>query len=212
MRMDADTTKGKDGYETILSAFSEGKADILVGTQMIVKGHDFGNVTLMGVLMADMSLGISEYSAAERTLQLLAQAAGRAGRDRYPGKVIIQTYRPEHYALQYAAKQDYPAFFEEEMRYRKLFGYPPVWGLLKVLGLSTDEKKLSDAMTQLGEVLKQDGVTVLGPAPDYLRYIKDTYREVLFVKSPDRELLRRLRENAETYSFEDVSLQFESSE
>ena len=100
----------KDGYDTILSSFSEGKADILVGTQMIVKGHDFGKVTLMGVLLADLSLGVSEYSAAERTFHLLAQAAGRAGRDKLPGRVVIQTYRPDHYALLCAAAQDYPEF------------------------------------------------------------------------------------------------------
>lgn len=211
MRMDADTTKGKDGYETILTAFSEGKADILVGTQMIVKGHDFGNVTLMGILMADMSLGAAEYSAAERTFQLLAQAAGRAGRDRLPGKVVIQTYRPEHYALQSAAAQDYREFYRQEIVFRKLSQYPPCSRLLKVLGLSRDEQRLVETMKRLAE-FSADGVTVLGPAPDYVRYAMDIFREVLYFKCPDRERLKQIKDILETQAGEGVSLQFEFSD
>lgn len=209
MRMDADTTKGKDGYDKILSAFSEGKADILVGTQMIVKGHDFGKVTLMGVLLADLSLGVSEYSAAERTFHLLAQAAGRAGRDRLPGRVVIQTYRPDHYALLCAAEQDYPAFFKQEIAYRRMLGYPPCACLLKVLGLSKQEKALSDAMKELAAAAAGPGVTVLGPAPDSIRYMQDTFREVLYCKAAKRDVLKQVKDRLEQHSFEGVSVQFE---
>ena len=211
IRMDADTTKGKDGYESILSAFSEGKADILVGTQMIVKGHDFENVTLMGVLMADMSLGVSEYTAAERTFHLLAQAAGRAGRAGYPGKVIIQTYRPEHYALRYAAAQDYPAFYQQEIRYRRAAKYPPCSFLLKVLGLGKDESRLEDAMNQLCILAKGDGITTLGPAPDYVKYVNDIFRKVLYVKCDDRDCLKACKDRLEQCSFDGISIQFEFS-
>ncbi len=212
MRMDADTTKGKDGYETILSSFSEGKADILVGTQMIVKGHDFGNVTLVGVLLADLSLGVSEYSAAERTFHLLAQAAGRAGRDRLPGKVIIQTYRPEHYALQCAAAQDYPAFYKQEISYRRISKYPPCAKMLKVLGLSKDEETLKEAMQELAGKATAGDITVLGPAPDYVRYVQDTFRMVLYCKAEYREVLKLLKDDLEEIVREGVSIQFEFSD
>ena len=126
LRMDADTTRRKDSYERILSAFADEEADILVGTQMIVKGHDFPGVTLVGVLAADLSLNRNDYRAGERTFQLLTQAAGRAGRGERPGEVVIQTYQPEHYSVVYAAKQDYRGFYGEEIAYRGLVGYPPV--------------------------------------------------------------------------------------
>ena len=115
LRMDADTTKSKDSYEKILSQFANEEADILVGTQMIVKGHDFPKVTLVGVIAADMSLHVGDYRAAERTFQLLTQAAGRAGRSTLPGEVVIQTYQPDHYAVVHAANQDYEGFYEEEI-------------------------------------------------------------------------------------------------
>lgn len=212
MRMDADTTKGKDGYETILSAFAEGKADILVGTQMIVKGHDFGNVTLVGVLAADLSLGVSEYSAAERTFHLLAQAAGRAGRDRLPGQVVIQTYRPDHYALIAAAAQDYRMFYAQEIRFRKLANYPPCAGMLRVLGLGKDEAALNEAMKTLAEAVKTNGVTVLGPAPDGMRYAMDIFRTVLYVKAPGKDALIMVRDRLEQIVPEGITLQFEFSE
>lgn len=132
LRMDFDTTRQKDSYEKILSAFANREADILVGTQMIVKGHDFPYVTLVGVLAADLSLHVPDYRAAERTFQLLTQAAGRAGRGKYPGEVVIQTYQPEHYSIRTAKEQDYQAFFEQEISFRKLLRYPPVWNMLVV--------------------------------------------------------------------------------
>ncbi len=126
LRMDMDTTrKERCTYEKILSAFANEEADVLVGTQMIVKGHDFPNVTLVGVLAADMSLYTDDYRSGERTFQLLTQAAGRAGRGMREGEVVIQTYHPEHYAIKAAAAQDYEAFYEQEIRYRELLGYPP---------------------------------------------------------------------------------------
>ena len=123
LRMDADTTSGKGGHEAILSAFAGGQADILIGTQMIVKGHDFPNVTLVGVLAADLSLHGASYDATERTFQLLTQAAGRAGRGRLPGQVVFQTYSPEHYSVRMAAGQDYEGFYREELPYRRLLHY-----------------------------------------------------------------------------------------
>ena len=130
--MDMDTTKKKDSHEQILSAFANEEADILVGTQMIVKGHDFPKVTLVGALAADMSLYTDDYRSGERTFQLLTQAAGRAGRGDRPGEVVIQTYDPEHYAIEASAAQDYEAFYEKEIRYRSLMGYPPVENLIYV--------------------------------------------------------------------------------
>ena len=124
--MDMDTTKEKDGHEKILSAFADGEADILIGTQMIVKGHDFPNVTLVGILAADLSLYADDYRASERTFQLLTQAAGRAGRAEVPGEVVIQTYDPDHYCIRTAAAQDYERFYEEEIGYRMVAGYPPL--------------------------------------------------------------------------------------
>ena len=136
--MDMDTTRQKDGHEKILSAFANGEADVLVGTQMIVKGHDFPNVTLVGVLAADMSL-YSNGMVPGSALQLLTQAAGRAGRGQKEGEAVIQTYTPTHYSIVTAAAQDYEAFYEEEIRYRQIMGYPPVENLLAVLVSCEDE-------------------------------------------------------------------------
>ena len=132
LRMDLDTTREKDGHEKILSAFANGEADILIGTQMIVKGHDFPNVTLVGILAADLSLHASDFRAAERTFQLLTQAAGRAGRGDLPGRVVIQTYDPEHYSIQAASEQDYEAFYRQEIAFRAIGGYPPAGGMLAI--------------------------------------------------------------------------------
>ena len=156
LRMDADTTKTKESYGKILSAFADEKADILVGTQMIVKGHDFPNVTLVGILAADLSLNQNDYRAGERTFQLLTQAAGRAGRGDKPGEVVIQTYQPDHYSIRYAAKQDYKGFYEEEITYRDFMQYPPVSHMLAVLITSREQeqgealsRKMADTVNQL---------------------------------------------------------------
>lgn len=149
LRMDADTTRTKESYESILTAFSNGEADILLGTQMIVKGHDFPNVTLVGILAADLSLHICDYRASERTFQLLTQAAGRAGRGSSPGAVVIQTYAPEHYSVVHAANQDYLGFYEEEILYRELMGYPPASHMMVVLAASPDEERAGQLALEL---------------------------------------------------------------
>ena len=137
--MDADTTGGKEGHDRILKQFAAGEADILVGTQMIVKGHDFAKVTLVGILAADLSLNVGDYRAAERTYQLLAQAAGRAGRGDLAGEVVLQTYQPEHYSITCAADQNYVQFYKQEILMRQMLQYPPVSHILGVLVLSKDE-------------------------------------------------------------------------
>ncbi len=164
LRMDGDTTKQKGSFEKILSAFAEGEADVLLGTQMIVKGHDFPNVTLVGVLAADLSLNDSDYRAGEKTFQLLTQAEGRAGRGTLPGEAVVQTYRPEHYSIQQAAKQDYEAFYEEEILYRELLEYPPAGHMLTILVVSKDEKRCKGLAVRLA---KEAGayVHVIGPTP-----------------------------------------------
>ncbi len=161
LRMDADTTKTKDSYQKILSAFSNEEADILIGTQMIVKGHDFPKVTLVGVLAADMSLYANDYRAAERTFQLLTQAAGRAGRGELAGKVIVQSYQPDHYAIQTAARQDYGAFYDEEIAYRRLLAYPPVAHMMAVQITSKSEEAGITFSNKLRTILEQPVVPFL---------------------------------------------------
>jgi len=195
LRMDADTTKQKDSYEKILSAFANREADILVGTQMIVKGHDFPDVTLMGILAADMSLSVGDFRCAERTFQLLTQAAGRAGRSNKPGQVVIQTYQPDHYAVVYAAKQDYPGFYKEEITFRSLMDYPPACHMLWVLATSYDEKRGLDLATGLAKQIKErySGVPVIGPAPAGIGKINDAYRFQFYVKCTDEEKLNEMK-------------------
>lgn len=152
LRMDADTTRTKDSYEKILSAFMGGEADVLIGTQMIVKGHDFPRVTLVGVLAADLSLSVGDYRAGEKTFQLLTQAVGRAGRGTLPGEAVIQTYQPEHYAVVHAVAQNYEGFYGEEIIYREMMGYPPVSHMLAVQIFSKNEergRRLADALAKL---------------------------------------------------------------
>ena len=160
LRMDADTTRRRGDYDRILSAFANEEADILIGTQMIVKGHDFPRVTLVGVLCADLSLYGSDYRAAERTFQLLTQAAGRAGRGDEEGEAIIQTYRPDHYAVRYAAAQDYQGFYEEEMQYRQLLQYPPAAHMLAVQLQSKDEDSALRAAGAIRALLDENAAGV----------------------------------------------------
>ena len=155
LRMDYDTTRAKDAYEKILQAFSNHEADILIGTQMIVKGHDFSNVTLVGVLAADMSLHVNDFHAAERTFALLTQAAGRAGRGKLPGNVVIQTYDPDHYAIRTAKEQDYEAFYDKEIEYRRLMNYPPVWNMLLVHVTSPDESECGSMAQRVYDIAAQ---------------------------------------------------------
>lgn len=196
LRMDGDTTKQKGSFEKILSAFAEGEADVLLGTQMIVKGHDFPNVTLVGVLAADLSLNDSDYRAGEKTFQLLTQAEGRAGRGTLPGEAIIQTYRPEHYSIQQAAKQDYEAFYEEEILYRELLEYPPAGHMLTILVVSKDEKRCKGLAVRLA---KEAGacVRVIGPTPAAVSKVKDYYRYMIYLKSLKEEPIRQAKERLE---------------
>ncbi len=189
LRMDGDTTKKKDSYERILAAFGGGEADVLIGTQMIVKGHDFPNVTLVGVLAADLSLGAHDFRCGERTFQLLTQAVGRAGRGELFGEAVIQTYQPEHYAVIYAAAQDYGGFYGEELLYREMSGYPPVSHMLavQVYGKSEDcakqlAKRLSDMVKSIEGDGGSRGVQVIGPAPASIGRINDVFRFVFYVK------------------------------
>ena len=218
LRMDMDTTKKKDSHEKILSAFAAEEADILIGTQMIVKGHDFPQVTLVGILAADMSLYSNHYQSAERTFQLLSQACGRAGRGREKGEVVIQTYNPEHYSIQTAARQDYESFYEEEMNYRMLMGYPPAEELLAIWMTGPSEEHLKVAAGYLKEfterINREGRLTVIGPAAPYVSKVNDQYRQIIYVKSEDYELLVRTKDLLEQYidmnrGFDQLRIQFD---
>lgn len=218
LRMDADTTRGKDGHAEILRAFGKGEADILVGTQMIVKGHDFPNVTLVGILAADLSLNVSDYQAAERTFQLLTQAAGRAGRGDLPGEVVIQTYDPENYAVVCAGKQDYLAFYEKEMEYRSLAGYPPAGDMMAVHCASENQEQLEIAVEYLAKFLRQVAqrrqAVVIGPADEAVAKINDVYRKAVYVKHRDMGTLTSIKNILEQYieinaGFKEIRISFE---
>lgn len=206
LRMDADSTKSKDSYEKILSDFADGRADILIGTQMIVKGHDFPNVTLVGILAADLSLNQNDYRAGERTFQLLTQAAGRAGRGSKAGEVVIQTYQPEHYSIVHAANQDYEAFYAEESVYRELLQYPPAAHMLAVLVISKKEEDGQHVVNSFAGLIKErmtdDAPYIIGPAKACISKINDLYRHILYFKHADYEKLVQIKDMLEIYSKE----------
>ena len=192
LRMDADTTRRKGSYEKILSAFSSEEADILLGTQMIVKGHDFPGVTLVGILMADLSLYGDDYRAAERTFQLLTQAAGRAGRGTEAGDVVIQTYQPDHYAIRHAANQDYEGFYREEIAYRRLLRYPPVAHMMAVQIQSEEEDAALRAANEIRLVLMKKnraGLQIIGPSEGSYRKLRGLFRFVIYLKSEKYDTL-----------------------
>lgn len=206
LRMDADTTKKKESYEKILAAFAGGEADILIGTQMIVKGHDFPNVTLVGVLAADMSLSVGDYRAAERTFQLLVQAAGRAGRGALKGEVVIQTYQPENAAIVHAAAQDYRGFYEEEILYRELLRYPPVCNMMAVQIFAEEEesgaalaKRLAERAARFRDESAQADkrLCVIGPAPAAVGRVNDIFRFVFYVKYENYDKLIEIKDMLE---------------
>lgn len=208
LRMDADTTRTKDSYEKILSAFADEKADILVGTQMIVKGHDFPNVTLVGILAADLSLNQNDYRAGERTFQLVTQAAGRAGRGDKPGEVVIQTYQPEHYSIVHAANQDYRGFYEEEITYRDFMRYPPVAHMLAVLITSRDRESGEELGKLMTGLVKQKyrqneeaclAIQLIGPAEASIGKINDLYRHVFYLKHADYQILVEVKDMLELF-------------
>ena len=184
-----------------MSQFASGEADILVGTQMIVKGHDFAKVTLVGILAADMSLHAGDYRAGERTFQLLTQAAGRAGRSALPGEVVIQTYQPEHYAVVHAASQDYEGFYKEEISYRDLMGYPPVAHMMAVLVLSEEEQTGAEHAKMLVEHAKRQfedkRPVIIGPTEAMIGKINDIYRCVFYIKHREYQVLTRIKDALE---------------
>lgn len=200
LRMDVDTTRGKDSYENIYNSFKEGKADILIGTQMISKGLDFKKVTLVGVLAADMSINIPDYRAAERTFQIITQVAGRAGRGEKQGKVVIQTYTPEHYSLEYAVNYDYEGFYEKEFTVRALMKYPPFGKILLINGISKKEELLKNFMHKIFNVIKplaekELDVDVLGPIPCLVSKVKENYRWQIVMKGEfESEFAKKIKE------------------
>jgi len=191
-RLDRDTVRGHEDFERTLSALNEGELDILVGTQMIAKGHDIHGVTLVGVIGADAALGLPDFRAAERTFQLLTQVAGRAGRGQSPGKVILQTYFQDHYAVNYAARHDFIGFYEKELRFRSWMHYPPYSALANVLVRSDnldDALKWSGQLGKWFDTTRHEGVRVLGPAAAPIMRLKRDYRYHFVLKSPSREKL-----------------------
>lgn len=197
LRMDADTTARKGSHEAILAAFADEKADILIGTQMIVKGHDFPKVTLVGILAADLSLHSPVYDAAEKTFDLLTQAAGRAGRANLPGQVLIQTYSPEHYSVQKAAAQDYEGFYEEEITYRQMLHYPPVYAMMTVQFASREEKAAERAAKACAALVERCQVEWIGPCDAAISKVNDIYRKVIYVRHTDRGRLVAVKNGLE---------------
>jgi primosomal protein N' (replication factor Y) (superfamily II helicase) len=194
-RLDRDTVRGREDFEHALNALNEGALDILVGTQMIAKGHDIHGVTLVGVVGADMALGLPDFRAAERTFQLLTQVAGRAGRGKSPGKVVLQTYFQDHYAVQFAARHDFAGFYEKELQFRAWMHYPPYSAIANVLIRS---ERLDEALTWSGELgrwfekTRHEGIRVLGPAAAPITRLKRDYRYHFILKSPSRERMNAL--------------------
>jgi primosomal protein N' (replication factor Y) (superfamily II helicase) len=194
-RLDRDTVRGREDFEHALNALNEGALDMLVGTQMIAKGHDIHGVTLVGVIGADMALGLPDFRAAERTFQLLTQVAGRAGRGQSPGKVVLQTYFQDHYAVQFAARHDFAGFYEKELQFRAWMHYPPYSAIANVLIRS---EKLDDALTWSGELgrwfekTRHEGIRALGPAAAPITRLKRDYRYHFILKSPSREKMNAL--------------------
>ncbi len=204
LRMDADTTRRKGSYERILSSFANREADILIGTQMIVKGHDFPSVTLVGILAADLSLAANDFRAGERTFQLLTQASGRAGRGSRPGQVVIQTYQPDHYSVRYAQNADYEGFFREELLYRRMLSYPPAAHILTVQISSPSREEALEAAREAAGAMRayagqspdipdtSRGPQIIGPAPAQIGKMNDVYRFQVLAKAPEYGQLVRL--------------------
>jgi primosomal protein N' (replication factor Y) len=201
-RIDRDTTSRRRVFEKSLLAFSAGQLDMLVGTQMLAKGHDFPKVTLVGVVSVDAGLQLPDFRAAERTFQLITQVAGRAGRGERPGRVMVQTYHPQHYALRHACAQDYAGFYDEEIRYRQNHSYPPFVALASILVHGPDLSRTRETALELRKELdlanRDRACRVLGPAPAPLARLKGEHRMHLLIKSRQRRLLRQLVSTATT--------------
>ena len=218
LRMDADTTSKKGAHEEILQAFSEGEADILIGTQMIVKGHDFPKVTLVGIMAADLSLYAPDFRSGERTFELLTQASGRAGRSELSGDVVIQTYAPDHYAITSAAGQDYEQFYRQEFLYRKMMGYPPAVGILTITLSSKKEDELITAVQLFHkEIMKQYGFedfAIIGPADASPYKLNDIYRKILYIKHENYDILLKVQKYAQNLEdtmdcLKNISIQYD---
>ena len=218
IRMDRDTTGGKYDHERILRCFKDHEADILIGTQMIAKGHDFPNVTLVGILSADISLFAGDYRAAEKTYGVLTQAAGRAGRGDVPGKAVIQTYHPDHYVIEAVTRQDYDEFYSEEAANRGLLLYPPFGHLLGIHASCADEERLIRAMNHIRSFIEKTdagpGAVILGPGQEEIYKIQDVFRMVLYIKAENTSVLIRIRRMTEKYieintGFDTVQVQFD---
>ena len=219
LRMDSDTTTGKEGHMRILEAFRRHEADILIGTQMIVKGHDFPTVTLVGIIAADMTLHISDFRSSEKTFELLVQAAGRAGRGECPGEVVIQTYKPEHYVVQCAGHQDYKEFYEQEIAYRSIMNYPPKAGLMTLFVAAYPGDRahdiISTAQSDADRIIGQrDDIVRIGPAPHPISRANDMYRYLMHFKGSDVATLEYIRDTIikhakEKYGGTDYIMQFD---
>ena len=220
LRMDMDTTKGKDGHEHILNAFATEQADVLVGTQMIVKGHDFPKVTLVGIVAADMSLYASDYRAVERTFQLVTQAAGRAGRGQRRGEVVIQTYSPDNYGIICAAGQDYTGFYDKEISYRQMLSYPPVNNMIRINISSADEGRLKVVADDIKRLLDDknnnlaNSIKILGPANAPIYKISDVYTKIIYLRSEDFGRLSYLMDCIDRYTqdndkYKNISIQYD---
>ena len=203
-RLDRDTVTGKRQYENILQDFREGNYDILVGTQMIAKGHDIPNVTLVGVVSADIGLGMPDFRAAERTFQLLTQVAGRAGRGSIPGIVLVQTINPDHYAVRLAAAQDYQAFYEKELNFRRMMMYPPFSAMANVLVRSEKKEMAMRMSSELGFLLSPppEKLRIMGPAEAPVPRLKNEYRYQFLVKAASRKALNELLQRIRNYALE----------
>jgi len=193
-RVDRDTMAHKGEMEDVLLRFAAGGIDMLVGTQMIAKGHDFPNVTLVGVISVDIGLGLPDLRSAERTFQLITQVAGRSGRGEKAGRVLIQTYYPEHYALRHAVRQDYEGFYAEEIKYRERLGYPPFYVLASILIKHRDHAYAMRTANTLRRALDAANTArhcrILGPAPASLSRLKNEFRIQIILKGASRKALR----------------------
>lgn len=197
IRLDQDTTSRKNSGDHIIESFRRHKYDILLGTQMVAKGHDFANVRAVGILSADSLLNLPAYWAGERTFQLLTQAAGRAGRGTIPGEVIMQTYAPEHYVIQYAEKQDYPSFYKQEIEFREAFLYPPFHHIIKLIITDEDETLLWQKGNDIAKALQHWNTTqaaaveITDPYVDIIKKIRNKYRIIILIKGKDVSAVKR---------------------
>jgi primosomal protein N' (replication factor Y) len=197
-RLDRDAARRRGVIASLLSRFRRGEIDVLVGTQMIAKGHDFPRVTLVGIVSADVGLGMADFRAGERTFQLLTQVVGRAGRGEQPGDAIIQTLYPTHYSIQLGCAQDYAAFFDHEIRFRRAMRYPPLVSLVNTIvrsrssvGAMTDAADLAGRLRHMVRDVDRAPFQVLGPAPAPLGRLRGEYRAQLLLKGADRRGMRR---------------------